>query len=72
MEGVLVGDRQAEIEQTLRAYLAIPPRVLADLEQSYMLRDSFVPGDPYKSAWQEGQRSVVLNILRMQAQARKL
>lgn len=36
--------------------------VLADLCESYMDRSSFVPGDSHATAFNEGQRSVVLAI----------
>ena len=36
--------------------------VLADLCAQYEQRSSFVPGDPYATAFREGQRDVVLAI----------
>jgi hypothetical protein len=40
--------------------------VLYDLcKVSSMLKGTFVAGDPYESAWREGQREVVLRIARM-------
>ena len=37
-------------------------RVLEDMEKSYGQRISFVAGDAYLTAYQEGQRSVLLAI----------
>jgi len=39
--------------------------VLNDLSTQYERRSSFVPGDPYATAFREGQRDVVLAIKTM-------
>jgi len=37
--------------------------VLKDLRRQYCDTSSYTPGDPYETAFREGQRSVVLGIL---------
>ena len=37
--------------------------VLVDLEKSYGKRSSHTPGDPYQTAFKEGERNVYLKIL---------
>ena len=43
--------------------------VLKDMKVSYNDRESFVPLDPFATAFAEGQRSVYLSILRMMEEA---
>lgn len=45
--------------------------VFRDLVQHYLYRTSHVPGDPYTTAYQEGQRSVVLAIRKAMAAGRQ-
>lgn len=37
--------------------------VVNDMIRSYIMRDSFVPGDPCASAYNDGQKALVLSIL---------
>ncbi len=38
-------------------------KVLQDLRANYQMRESFVTSDPYKTAFNEGARSVYLRIM---------
>ena len=60
-------------EQIQDAALSIPELLMRDLEQSFVWRVNFVPGDPYTSALMEGEKKVVVHLrqLRQLAQARR-
>lgn len=45
-------------------------RVLEDMKKSYSDRSSYVTGDPYETAYNEGQRSVYLSILFLMEEAK--
>ena len=37
--------------------------VINDMIRAYLMRDSHVPGDPYTSAYNDGQKALVLSLL---------
>jgi len=45
-------------------------KVLDDMKISYSDRSSYVTGDPYETAFNEGQRSVYLSILFLMEEAK--
>jgi len=40
-------------------------RVLADLQSAYYHRSSHTKGDPYETAFREGQRNVIIRIINL-------
>lgn len=56
------GEVQNEQYELARAYTQIPKLVVQDLKQKYFYQPSYSPGDPYGTAYREGQRSVVFDI----------
>jgi hypothetical protein len=46
--------------------------ILEDLKAHYLYRESHIPGDPFSTAYREGQRSVVLHILQAMETAKDL
>jgi hypothetical protein len=70
-----VPDVDDEVERMARVYLDVfsTPSgqiVLADLRKSFASRRSFVEGDPYSTAFREGQRDVLLAIEDLLSRAR--
>ncbi len=58
-------------EQTVEEVLLAAehyPRMFEFLEESYLWRQSFSPGDPHQTAFKEGQRSVVIALYSVVAQ----
>lgn len=62
--------QQAYLEQVEVASLMIPEVLMEDLEKSYVWRINHVPGDPVSSAYQEGQKAMVVHLRQLQHQAR--
>lgn len=63
---------QAQREAILKAYHVTftstsGAEVLEDLSKTYLMVESHTPGDPYTTAFREGQRSIVLQIHRLMA-----
>ena len=62
--------QQAYLIQVEAASLMIPEMLMEDLEKSIVWRTSLTPGDPYQTAFYEGERHLVWRLREMQRRAR--
>ena len=62
--------QRAYLEQIEDASLMIPELLMEDLEKVFLRRISHTPGDPYTTAYLDGERAMIIHLRALQASAR--